>query len=308
MTAMQERGCLGIIAGGGVLPLTIAEAVTAAGRPVHILGLSQLADPRIERFSHSWIRWGQIGRMLRILRVHGCKDIVIIGGVRRPRLRDLRIDFGAVRNAYVLWQLTRGGDDKVLSGVVKFFERQGFCVRGAHEVVPQLVAPAGILTNARPSADDEADIAYGFRIVRAMGALDVGQAAVVARGYALAVEAAEGTDEMLRRCQELRQWGFDRRMGVLVKTAKPGQELRVDMPTIGPRTVELAAGAGLSGIAVGQGEVLLAEAQELIRIADNLGLFVVGVEQAAHESHQESILPGTDSAKTAANAGPPAAN
>lgn len=288
MTAMQQQGCLGIIAGGGTLPLSVAQAADAVGRPLHILGFAALADPRIEQFSHSWIRWGEIGRMLRLLRQHGCEEIVIVGSVRRPSLRNLRIDWGLLSNARTIWQLTRGGDDTVLSGVVRFFEHHGFRVRGAHEIAPHLVAPIGVLGRVEPSPEDLSDIDYGLQVVRALGALDVGQAAVVARHYALAVEAAEGTDEMLRRCKSLRQWGLKRPTGVLVKIAKPEQELRVDMPTIGPRTVELAVEAGLSGIAIGGGEVMLADAQELITAADKSELFIVGVDVKRQTSAADS--------------------
>jgi UDP-2,3-diacylglucosamine hydrolase len=278
MTAPAKSfGPLGIIAGGGALPLSVARRAQECGHAPYILGFHGLADPGISEFAHDWMRWGEVGRMLRLLRKNGCEQIVIVGSVRRPRLTSLRIDTGLLRHARQLYQLTRGGDDAVLSRVVRFFEQQGFRVRGAHEIADDLTAPAGKLTRVSPRAADQVDMTKALGVLRALGPHDVGQAAVAARGYVLAVEAAEGTDEMLRRCAGLRQWGLKHRHGVLVKIPKPGQELRVDMPTIGPRTVELAAEAGLAGIGVAAGLVLLADSQELVESADRRGLFVVGL-------------------------------
>jgi len=275
---IDEPGTLGIIAGAGALPLDVARRARRDGREVFILGFRGLAEPGISDFPHDWMRWGQIGRMLRLLRRAGCRDVVIIGGARRPTLWSLRIDDGLIRHAPLIYRLTRGGDDAVLSRVVRFFEAQGFRVRGAHEVAADLTAPAGLMTGAAPRPADTRDIEKAVAILDALGPHDVGQAAVVARGYALAIEAAEGTDAMLRRCADLRQWGLSHRHGVLVKTPKPGQEIRVDMPTIGPRTVELAAEAGLAGIAVACGRVLLADPAEMIAQADKRGLFVTGID------------------------------
>jgi len=281
-TPETSSGPLGIIAGAGTLPLSVARRAQECGHAPYILGFHGLADPGISEFAHDWMRWGEVGRMLRLLRKNRCKQIVIVGSVRRPRLTSLRIDTGLIRHARQIYQLTRGGDDAVLSRVVRFFEQHGFRVRGAHEIADDLTAPAGELTRSAPSAADRADITKALDVLRALGPHDVGQAAVAARGYVLAVEAAEGTDEMLRRCASLRQWGLKHRHGVLVKVPKPGQELRVDMPTIGPRTLEMAAEAGLSGIAVAAGLVLLADPQELVEAADRRGLFVVGLDDAVH--------------------------
>ncbi len=168
----------------------------------------------------------------------------------------------------------------MLRRVARFFEAQGFEVAGVHEVARRLLAPPGAFSSKSPDAAALDDIRLGFRVARALGSLDIGQGAVVARQYVLAVEAAEGTDAMLRRCRELNNWGFKSRKGVLVKAPKPGQDLRLDMPVIGPRTVEFAAEVGLAGIAVAAGAVLLAEQQELVEKADKLGLFLYGASSA----------------------------
>jgi len=288
--AGHEAGPLGIIAGGGSLPVHIASQAREGGREPFILGFHGLADPGIMAYPHDWMKWGQIGRMLRILRRNGCRDVVIVGSVRRPKLSALSIDAGLIRHAPQIYRLTRGGDDAVLKRVVRFFEHQGFTVCGAHEIASDLTAPAGVLTRASPRAEDRDDIAGALKVLQALGPLDVGQAAVTARGYVLAVEAAEGTDDMLKRCANLRQWGLLHRHGALVKAPKPGQELRVDMPVVGERTAELAAEAGLAGIAVAHGQVLLAEPQKLVETADRLGLFLVGIDpqQGAYARHHRA--------------------
>ncbi|WKW50564.1 LpxI family protein [Rhodomicrobium lacus] len=279
--AAGEGSRIGIVAGGGTLPVAVAEAAAARGERPYIVGLQGNACADIERFPHSYAGLGQIGRILGALRREGCNRVVFVGSLRRPNLFRLKIDAGFVRHLPELLRLLRGGDDSVLRGVARFFEARGFEVLAAHEVAPRLLAPAGTFSGRPPDAEALADLRLAFRVARALGKYDIGQGAVVARGYVLAVEAAEGTDAMLARCRELNRWGFKNRQGVLVKTPKPGQDLRLDMPAIGPRTVELAAEAGLAGIAVAAGGVLLAEQQAIVEKADAHGLFLYGVDEEA---------------------------
>jgi len=280
MGAQSHQPCLGVIACGGAMPVTVCEEAVAQGRRVHVVGFSGLADPRIESYSHDWVRLGQLGHLIGALRKAGCVDLVIIGTLRRPNIWKSGIDLGFFRHLPTIIGLTRGGDDSVLSRVVRFFEGQGFRVCGAHEIAPSLVAPGGPLGGVAPEAEALGDIARGFALLAALAPFDVGQSAVVARGHVLAVEAAEGTDAMLRRCVDLRQWGGRKRSGVLIKAPKQGQEMRVDMPVIGPRTVELAANAGLAGIAVASGNVMIIEQAEMMAVADRHGVFVFGAEAA----------------------------
>lgn len=268
---------LGIVAGGGTLPAAVATAAREAGADPFILALADNASPEVEQFPHAYVQLGQVGRMLHILRRERCENLVLVGSLRRPNIRKLRIDLGFVRHSVRLLRLLKGGDDSVLRSVARFFEGQGFKVQAAHEIAPHLLAPAGTFSATPPNEEALNDIKLGFQVVQALGVFDIGQAAIVARGYVLAVEAAEGTDAMLRRCRELNNWGFKVRKGVLIKAPKPGQDLRLDLPAIGPRTVELAAEAGLAGIAVAAGGVLLAEQEELVDKAARLGLFLYGV-------------------------------
>lgn len=280
---VKIAGPLGIIAGRGPLPCVLAESATARGLPLHIVAIRGEAREEIERFPHTWIKWGEIGKMFAALDNNGCGDLVIIGGVNRPDLANVRFDLGAIRTLPFLLSLGKGGDDHVLSRIVRFFEDKGYRVHGAGDVAPELLAEEGTLGNKTPSAEDLADIETAFRVVSALGRFDVGQAAVVVKSHVLAVEAAEGTDAMLARCAELREAGRagrGGRAGVLVKAPKPGQEERVDLPTIGPDTVNRAAAAGLAGIAVAAGQVLMAERAATIEAANRHGLFLLGVTLA----------------------------
>jgi DUF1009 family protein len=271
-------GRIGILAGGGRLPLTIAESVIERGGSVHIVAIEGEADSGIARFPHTWVNWGQVGRMVSTLRKHA-DALVIAGGVRRPDLWKLRPDWGFfVSLPQILDMMAGGGDDSVLSRVVRFFEAKGITVRGAHEMAPGLLAlagPAGALSLDRLSL---ADAELGFAVRAALGALDAGQAVVTEGGRVLAIEGAEGTDAMLRRVADLRgARGGASPSGVLAKGPKPGQELRVDMPTIGPRTVDLAAAAGLAAVAVEAEGVLLLDRSEAVAAADASGVAIEGL-------------------------------
>ncbi len=279
---------IGILAGGGRLPIAVAQSILQSGREVHLVGITDEADKAIEQFPHTWSNLGGVGRIVRAFRANDCQELVIVGSTSRPDLTKLRPDFGFVSNLVPLTRMLFGGDDSILSIVVRFFEAKGFIVRGAHELAPDLVAAEGKLGKLSPQTLDEADIARGLSVISALGRLDVGQAVVVDKGEVQAIEGAEGTDRMLERCGRLGQsarTGLHERSGVLIKRPKPGQEIRVDMPAIGPRTVELAAKAQLAGLAVQSGLVLIAERESLIALADEEGLFVSGVLLPPEEQH-----------------------
>jgi UDP-2,3-diacylglucosamine hydrolase len=271
------EGPLGIIAGGGQIPCAVAESVVARGLAVHVFGIRGEASEAIERFPNTWVKWGELGKLFATCDKIGCRDLVIVGGVSRPDLANVKFDFGAIKNLPFIISLSKGGDDHVLSNIVRFFESKEFRVHGAAEMAPELLMGEGNLGKRTPTPEELADIEIGLNVVRELGRLDVGQAAVVAKGYVLAVEAAEGTDAMLERCAELRKSGRARgRTGVLIKAPKPGQEERIDMPTIGPATVQRAVAAGLAGIAVAAGRVLMAEREATIDVANRNGLFLLG--------------------------------
>jgi DUF1009 family protein len=272
-----NSGRLGIIAGGGALPAHVAAAAAGGGHDPFIVALKGFAGPAVERFPHIFVHAGQFARIFSELRRQGCTDIILIGSFSRPKLLKQRFDIGFVRALPRLINLLKKGDDGALRGVARMFEEQGFRVRGAHEIAPELLVPLGTLGGVSPSASHRAEIALGLEVLAALSPFDVGQAAVVAGRRVLAIEGAEGTDAMLSRCATLRKEPGHMRRGVLVKAPKIGQDMRLDIPAAGPRTVELVAAAGLAGIALAADAVLLAEQESTIAKADSLGIFVEGV-------------------------------
>jgi DUF1009 family protein len=269
---------LGIIAGGGPLPGRIAAAARAAGRSVFLLGLEGFADPAVlAPWPHEIQRIGAAGRILTALRAHGCQDLVMIGPIRRPSVLDLRPDVEGTRILARIGRAAFAGDDGILAAIIRVLNEEGFRVLGAHEILREVVAPAGVLTRARPDALAMADIARGVQIARLLGRADVGQGCVVQQGLVLAVEAIEGTDAMLARAATLRRDGPG---GVLVKLLKPGQDTRADLPTIGATTVRNAHAAGLRGLAFEAGATILAEREAALAAADAAGMFLLGLDPA----------------------------
>jgi len=275
-----DNGPLAVICGGGALPFAVADAVGKRGRRVVLFAIRGWADPqRVAADPHHCASFGQFGGLCRVAQREGCRDVVLIGSVVRPAIWKIRPDFKTLRLLPRIVGLLRGGDNRLLKGVAAIFEEHGFRLVGAHEIAPDILMPEGPLGRERPTAGDQADIATALALLAATSPFDVGQAVVVADTRVLAIEAAEGTDRMLARIAELRQGGriADARRGVLVKAAKRGQDRRVDLPSIGPRTVEGAARAGLAGIAVVSGSTIIAEAGLTGAAADRERLFVIGV-------------------------------
>jgi DUF1009 family protein len=279
----DAQGPLAIVAGGGSIPIAVAEAVMRRGRRVVLFPVRGWADPAaVERFPHYWVAVGQGGRLARHARAEGCRDLVLVGTAVRPVLTSVRLDWTTFRLLPAIWRAFRGGDDHLLSGVARIFQGLGFRIVGAHEVAPEILMPRGNIGTLGPGPRDVADIARGLALLRAIGPFDVGQAVVVADNQVLAVEAVDGTDNMLERIADLRARGrvaTAKGAGVLIKAPKPSQDRRLDMPAIGPKTVEAAARAGLAGIAVVAGSTIIAEPQQVARAADAAKLFVCGIDE-----------------------------
>ena len=278
-------GPLAIVCGGGAFPAAVADAVRRRGREVILFALRGFADAAsIQQYPHQWIYLGAVGRVIRLMKQKGCRDVMFVGAVYRPRLRDIRLDWTTIRWMPAYIRVARHGDDQLLSNIAMLFGNMGMRVRGIQEVAPELLIPVGALGRHRPSAAEEAEIMLGRRALQALGPLDVGQAAVVVGGRVVAVEAAEGTAAMLARVAEIKRSGrviAAARAGVLVKAPKPGQDRRIDLPAIGVDTVKQAAAAGLAGIAVEAGGTIAADANALVRAADEAGLFLLGFEPDA---------------------------
>jgi DUF1009 family protein len=281
--ARPGRGPLAIICGGGSFPGAVADAVARSGRRPVMFGIKGWAEASvIERYAHHWIAIGQAGRFFRLARMENCRDVLFIGTLLRPPLRQLRLDWQTIRLLPRVISAFRGGDDKLLSGVAGVAETGGLRVVGVKDVAPEVFVPEGVLGRHQPSERDRTDIAQALKMMAALGPFDVGQAAVVVDNHVLAVEAAEGTDNMLLRIAELRRLGrvtSPSGTGVLVKAPKPGQDRRFDLPSIGPRTIELLARAGLAGLAVTAGSTMIAESHEVTAAADRERVFIVGVRE-----------------------------
>lgn len=270
---------LAILCGAGAFPLEVAADARRAGRDPLLVGVVGSSDPAIEAYPHVWVRMGEVGKLFSALKGRGVGEMAMVGAITRPEISDLRLDWGAVKRAAELAQLFRRGDNGLLTGLAAIFEREGVRIVGAHEIAPRLVASRGPLGARAPSPADEADIAFGARLIAALSDFDAGQCAIVAAGRVLAIEAAEGTDAMLKRVAEMRESGRLRHSGaagVLVKAPKRNQDLRLDMPAIGPDTIAGAARANLRGVALAAGAVLVAGREQCVREADAAGLFVAG--------------------------------
>ena len=263
------------------MPFAVAESLKARGLNPVLFALKGVCDATAaERFRHHWITVGQYGRARKLFRAENCKNLIFIGTLIRPSLSEIRLDWATLRIMGRVWSAYRGGDDHLLSGIGRIFEQDGFHLLGLKEVAPDLLMPEGCVTRKMPDQQAMADVVRGREVLRALSPFDVGQAAVVIDNHVVGVEGIEGTDELLARIADLRTAGRIRApsgRGVLVKAPKSGQDLRFDMPTIGSRTVERAAAAGLAGVAVIAGHTVVADPQVMIETADAAGLFVTGL-------------------------------
>jgi len=276
---------LGIIAGGGDLPLAVAQSVTGNGRAVFIVGLRGSADEGISHFPHDWVAMGETRKTLELLREHGCKDVVLCGRVARPRFSDIRLDAKSVLLLPKVLLAAQKGDDALLRAIVDIFDKEGFRSVGIPEAAPGLLARQCVYGRIAPTADDLLDIAAGVKVVRRLGALDVGQAAAVCGGLVLAVEAAEGTDAMIARIAHLPETirgTPSSPRGVLIKALKPVQDRKTDLPVIGVNTVRHISAVGLRGIAIEAGNALVINEAAVIEVADAARVFVLGFAPTAY--------------------------
>jgi DUF1009 family protein len=283
-------GPLAIIAGGGALPAEVAAAAARQG-PVVVFPIRGFADRDFSAYGGETVRlYDPVGTVAAIKR-HGASTVVLLGGVVKPSAGAVIESLQATRKREEIQAILEGGDDNVLRGVIRFLESNGLTVVGLDAVAPELMAGPGALSTARPDPSATQDIEIGRALIAALGAFDVGQAVVVARRRVLGIEAVEGTDALLRRVRDQRRKGLiglwrrrgraavaESEGGVLVKLAKPGQDRRADLPAIGPSTFRNAAAAGLAGVAVGAGQVLIIEREKTLATADRLGLWLWGFE------------------------------
>ncbi|MGD9912881.1 MAG: LpxI family protein [Rhizobiaceae bacterium] len=271
-----------VIAGSGRLPVDVAEALAQQGREPFILKVEGEVDREADfaRFDQASIRLEEVGLLPAVFRRHGITHVVLAGGIaRRPALRRLKPTLALLRVIPTVIAGLAGGDNKVLSALIRCMKVWGVEVVGVHEIVPELLAPVGPIARTQPLESDRRDLAAAFAAAKAIGGLDVGQAAIAIGGRAVELEGIDGTAGLLERTKSVRSHGrlAGRARGVLVKAAKPDQELRADLPSIGPDTVDAAHAAGLAGIGLEAGMALILESAETVARADRLGLFIVGL-------------------------------
>jgi len=270
-----------ILAGSGKLPLRLVESLERQGRDHRVLAFRGFVEPQVRRRAHAVVDLLDLQAIIATLATWRPCLVTLVGAVSRPGFSALLGASSLLRNRHDVRDVIERGDDQILRGAVRLLEDHGHRVVGAHELAPELLVPPDLRNNFAPHEHDQLAVAMGLDLLSALSAFDIGQAAVVAHRRVLAIEGPEGTDRMLRRVRRLRGSWFGgpsrREGGVLVKAAKRGQDLRVDMPTVGPRTIVEAAKAGLSGIAIGAGSTLLLEQDESLRTADRLGLFLASV-------------------------------
>ncbi len=278
----EARGeALCVIAGAGQLPLQVAQGARASGRDVFVAALKGHAAPAdFPGFEVEIFGVGQLGGLTRALRGRRIREACLIGGVVRPGLQDIKPDFGLVRHLPALAGAFGKGDDGLLTGVIRILESEGLVIRSALEIAPEATGgQPGPLGARRPDNAALDAVKLGAQVLAALSPFDVGQAVIVAEGRPVAIEGAEGTDGLLRRIIDLRAGGrlTKRPGGVLVKAPKAGQDMRVDVPTIGPDTVQRAHEAALAGLAIAAGGVLIAEKARTVALADELGLFIEAI-------------------------------
>jgi hypothetical protein len=278
---LQINSPIGVIAGSGVLPFALADSLMARGITPILFALKGSCDGAdLARYRHHWIPIGAFGRLRHLLRAEQCHDVLFIGALVRPSLSELRLDWGTIRVLPAVFAAYRGGDDHLLKGIGEIFERDGFRLLGLKDVAPDLLMPEGCMTRVRPNQAAEADIAKGRAVLAALSPFDIGQGCVVIDGHVVAVEDTGGTDGLLQRVALLRSEGRLRAKpghGVLVKAPKSGQDLRFDLPALGPKTIDGVIAARLAGVAVVAGHTVVAEPQAMVNAADRAAVFVMGV-------------------------------
>lgn len=266
---------LGIIAGGGGVPRMVLESCDVHDIEPFVVAIEGQAERNLVKGrEHMWAQLSKVGAIIKTLRAHEVSDLVLIGRIKRPSFAEMKPDLKTAEFIAKVG-LSALGDNGLLSAVRKFLENEGFRLHGAHKFTQDLLAPSGVIGKCKPSKADMVDIVRGFKVSQELGRMDVGQAVIVQEGIVVGVEAIEGTDELIKRCTALYRPG---RKGVLVKTCKPQQDRDLDLPTIGPDTVEHAARCGLGGIAIHADHALVYDREALAEIADKHKLYVIGVD------------------------------
>ncbi len=272
---MSEKKKLGLIAGGGMMPVEIIKHCNEQGREIFAVGLEPFSwEEQLSGAPHIFAKIGEVGKILKAMAKNEVKEIVLAGGIKRPSLKELIPDWEGTKLIAKL-AIKKMNDNNMFLAVIDEIERHGFKVVGIEDVVPEMLFAEGVYGKVKPTSDDLDDIRRGITVAKALGAVDVGQAVVVQEGMVLAVEAIEGTDMMLSRAATVKKQG---KAPVMVKILKPGQDTRTDLPAIGLQTIEQLKKYGIKGIAVEAGAILLIERDAVIQMANESGIFIIGMK------------------------------
>lgn len=273
---------IGIIAGSGQFPRLVAEGARASGLGVVICGFLGHTDTALADVADAFLllHLGQFNKVIEFFRAHHVSRLCMAGAISKPRALDLRPDFRAVK---LLFSMRGKGDDALLRTILQDLENEGFRVQSASDLAPDLHCPAGVLGRVAPSEEVRAALSYGWPIVSTMGRLDIGQCVVVREGMVVAVECLEGTDATLKRGGELGGTGC-----VALKMSKPGQEKRVDLPSVGFETIRLVTELGYAALIIEARNTLFFDRSKALALADAHGLCVLALSQDESTALQSS--------------------
>lgn len=276
--APMHSPTLAVIAGGGRLPRMVLEGARARGLRVVGVGFAGETERELAEAMDAWqwMQLGQLGKLIAFCKKQGATQVVMVGKVHKARAVDLRPDW---RAAKLLWKIKSTQDDILLRGITAELESEGLRVLSTMEFLPHLLTPCGVLTKRSPSAQEQADIDFGWPLARSIGDLDIGQCLVVRKRTVVAVEALEGTDMTILRAGELVGAGC-----VVIKIFKPIQDHRLDLPTIGARTISTMIQAKATCLGVEAGRSLFVDLEQSIALADQAGISIVGLDCAQQDA------------------------
>ena len=265
---------LAIIAGNGNIPFYLLEECERKGRDYCLIIIEGHGKELSDKYNVDFtVSLSKIGKAIRFVKDLEIKDILMVGGIDRPSLKNIIPDLWTAKFLAKMGS-NIGGDNSILSNLTKSLEKEGFNILAPENIIPSLLCPNGVLGKHKPNKDNKKDILDGFKIAKILGLNDIGQSLVIENGLVLAVEAAEGTDNMISRAALLKK---EEKGGVLIKIIKPQQDKRIDRPVIGINTLKAIKNAGLDGVAIESKEILIINFNEVISYANNEGLFIEGI-------------------------------
>lgn len=260
----------GIIAGNGLLPISLVDIFTKQGKDCYIAALEGEANPILyKNYSCRFFKIGMVGSIINYFQEYNVRDIVIVGGVKRPNLQSIKVDLVGSRLIARILKQKFLGDDTILTIIIKFLEEYGFNIISNFNIINM---DNKLTTKTRPSKGDLVDIELGVKLLDSIGDIDVGQSVIVEDGYIIGIEAAEGTDNLIKRCAALRKKSTG---GVLVKMMKNTQDIRIDLPTIGPETINNLAACKYNGLAIQKDKVIIIKPKVTYELADKYRIFII---------------------------------